>query len=172
MNQLSRSEWLSLPDTERERIKARHREARRLCRYSGDRYSFLTWAFIRGMLYRRVERAHKTQVVDSKDLLACAEWGKLPWGFDMVGNDIVYTHHLPDLVTLQDRLEHLGVVVSESELQRWLLNPSGAVEQPKRVKRPYNTEWSEPIVAKAEGSSPTVFVGVDLGREMGWDDGC
>lgn len=109
---------------EQAQVKAVHKAVRAR---TSDRYGNLAWGFVRGFLYRRIERTTRTQAA---------------------ADGTVVEHNRPDARLLTHLLGEIIPGFAElgkgwyctkphPDVEAWLANPDGAIAVPVRVKRPY-----------------------------------
>jgi len=101
---------------ERAKIKALHKAVRGDASH-GPRYRCLAWGFVRGFKYRRIERSHRTQLVNT---------------------GTVFEHNLPVAFYLHKLLSKHLPNLAKNEVEVWLKDPMGAIPAPPpRPKKPY-----------------------------------
>lgn len=123
---------------ERARVKDLHARVRSFSR--ADRYANLAWGFVRGFKYRRIERSHKLQRVDTfgPSDEPVRLWGV--WDGNLIRNreGCFHEHNFPSASRLHGLLKiYMKVDVTPDEIARWLSDPDGAIPlPPPSPKRP------------------------------------
>lgn len=122
---------------ERARVKEMHARVRSFDR--AERYANLAWGFVRGFKYRRIERSHKLQRIDSYGPSdePVRLWNV--WGGQVVRNKegCFYEHNFPSALKLYELLTvRMKVDVTREAVQGWLNDPDGAIPCPPPRLRP------------------------------------
>ena len=107
--------YSSMSADEKAEVKAIHQAIR--TRGVGDRYHNLSWGFVRGFPYRRIERTVREGNEPDARLVTHMLAVAIP-GFAKLGKQWWDTAPHP-------------------EVESWLKNPAGAIPAPVRVKKPY-----------------------------------
>lgn len=103
--------WLAPPNERDWRMPARHREL------------LLTWGYLRGFKFRRIERQHRLQTLE---------------------DGTVFEHNLPVARMLHMVIANFDPSAKVDDVQRWIDDPSGAIPAPPpRAKKPYVAEAAE-----------------------------
>jgi len=117
--------YKEMSDAEKASVKAIHKALRAETK---GRYGNLAWGFVRGFLYRRIERTTRTQVM---------------------GDGSVVTHNVPNAGFLTYWIAKAVPGFAEFDEKRWwatkahpavtawLANQEGAIAAPIREKKPY-----------------------------------
>ena len=87
------------------------------------RLLLLTWGYLRGFKFRRIERTHRIQVRE---------------------DGLPYEHNLPVARMLHMVIANFDPSAKVDDVQRWIDDPSGAIPAPPpRAKKPYVAEAAE-----------------------------